>query len=374
MIPPVLAALALLQAPPAPAAVPGILHAGAPTGATTDPGPETSPRLAWAAPVGVNAVTPPARVTIAGRDHVLVGSGSDVVAFDLRSGAATWTAPGADLVNATPVALGDAVVALDMAGHARTLDLATGAMRADVELDFPLQTSPVVAAGVLAFEEKAPSAVEPESLLHGWDASTRTPKWKASYPLARGGTPGTDGTRVFVVTRDTVRAHALADGSASWTQPLGPARRAYDPVVSGGSVVVLAQAVPSRLACFDAATGAVKWTAELPGLLSDVSPTVTDDEVIVPTSDPLGLTRFALADGAPRPFVPLPANAVAQVVAAPKRLYVPTRAAVLGLDRATGEVAWRSEVTGLILHVTVVGTRLLVALADGKLLCLDGGA
>ncbi len=88
--------------------------------------------------------------------------------------------------------------------------------------------------------------------------------------------PVTDGTRVFVAAMESLRAFDLNSGNILWTQTwagaqtvsAGNPNAAFNgfpsscPLLNAGAVVVRAQSLTSSLKCFDAATGALRWSSD----------------------------------------------------------------------------------------------------------------
>ena len=88
--------------------------------------------------------------------------------------------------------------------------------------------------------------------------------------------PVTDGKRVFVGAMESLRALDLDSGRILWTQTwaggmtgmYGATTGGFNgfpssvPLVNGDKVIIRAQSLTSSLKCFDAATGALRWTSD----------------------------------------------------------------------------------------------------------------
>ncbi len=85
--------------------------------------------------------------------------------------------------------------------------------------------------------------------------------------------PVTDGTRVFVGAMESLRAFDLNSGDILWTQTWagglsGAASAGFNgfpsscPLLNGDKVIIRAQSLASSLKCFDAATGALRWSSD----------------------------------------------------------------------------------------------------------------
>ncbi len=89
--------------------------------------------------------------------------------------------------------------------------------------------------------------------------------------------PVTDGTRVFVGAMESLRAFDMKSGEILWTQTWGwqlglglqNANGAFNgfptscPLVTGSKVIARTQSLVSALKCFDAATGALRWSTDV---------------------------------------------------------------------------------------------------------------
>ena len=89
--------------------------------------------------------------------------------------------------------------------------------------------------------------------------------------------PVTDGTRVFIGAMESLRAFDLNSGDILWTQTWaggtaglsGVASGGFNgfpsscPLVNGDKVIIRAQSLASSLKCFDAATGALRWSSDV---------------------------------------------------------------------------------------------------------------
>jgi outer membrane protein assembly factor BamB len=179
-------------------------------------------------------------------------------------------------------------------------------------------SGPVVAAGKLILFHR----VGAEEVVEALDAASGKPQWRYAYPTTYRDDFGFDeGPRAVPVVANGIvytfgaqgQLHAvgLADGKKRWSEDTAARYRvakgffgsAGSPLVEGGRVIANIGGKGAGIVAFDAATGKVLWTA-------------TDDEASY--SSPVGATI-----GGRRLAVFL------------------TRSALLGLDPATGSVAFR---------------------------------
>lgn len=198
--------------------------------------------------------------------------------------------------------------------------------------------------------------------------------------------------RLFLGSREEIRALDLADGAVLWETPLDALTHAFATAVSDGTVVAGARDIvggrllhngPGTVAALDTATGTLEWetSVRITG-----SPAVSEDGVLVPTVDDSGvhLTAIAWADGSVRWQAPLegpggtalakPVVAHGLVVAASARQ---DGAGITAIDIADGTEEWRIDLSGRADGAPAIhdGT-IYVGTTDGRLhaLSLDDGA
>jgi|CXWL01.1.fsa_nt_gi outer membrane protein assembly factor BamB len=165
---------------------------------------------------------------------------------------------------------------------------------------------------------------------------------------------------------DVVVALATADGSERWRASLGPTYAGHDgshdgpiatPAVAGDQV--FAVSAHGRLVALDGASGAVRWSRDLPAELKEPapfyghgsSPRVVGDSVVVWMGDETGKVacfdrttgalrwkRLEEAVGAQSPVV--------ATLAGKEQIVVIGGTSVAGLDPADGTVLWRLEHKG----------------------------
>lgn len=232
-----------------------------------------APARAWTAAIGAGD-SRRARISaapvVAGGKIFAMDSAARVTAVS-AAGDRLWQAVvgGADALSGGGLATdGDRVFATTASGLLVALDAATGAELWRQRLDAPVAGAPAVAQGRVFVVARDGSAL-------AVDAVTGKVAWIGQgTPAISGkvgaGAPAVADDRVILpFASGEIRAVARADGGAIWTGQLGGSRlgRAFalvrdvtgEPVVAGDTVFAATSA--GRLAAFDLATGAVRWTA-----------------------------------------------------------------------------------------------------------------
>lgn len=346
------------------------------TASTTEPGPRALPGIAWTNPVAREVLSEPVFARIGSKDAVLMSSNTEILAFDLESGKTLWSHECGSPMNASPAVIGDSVYALLMDAMIRRLSLADGALKKEYEQDFALEASPLVFDGRLVFEETSHSAQVVSSRLHAFDPATETDAWHFDYAKGAGQAPSSDGERIFVASHEGVRAVNAKDGTEAWAFAFPPAVRVYAPIVAGGVVTVIhGSYAPATVTALDPKTGAVRWTRTAASR-SSAPPAASSTELFAPMMDDK-IHRFALADGAEAPPIELGSRSDARPVLSPERLYVAVGQTVVAYDRATMKEAWRVELESMevstagIVHMAVMGTKLVVVRLDGHVHALE---
>ena len=294
-------------------------------------------------------------VTHGERVYVTASSGPrddrlHVLCFDAATGAKLWqrqlaatgsTAAHPDTCMAAPTPVADAtgVYALFASGDVAAFD-ADGTLRWYRSLvgDYPTVTnqvgmasSPVLADGKLI----VPMDNVGESFLAALDLATGRNVWK------------------------TARAKEM-----NWATP------AVRTLPDGGSEILY----PGRdLAAYDAATGAKKWSAKLPGGIA--SPTVAGDLLLTPGGG-LNASKLGAAGVTELWKSPRLQTGMSSPVAYEGKVYGVTSAGLLlCLDAATGKVQWDFRVKGKFSASPVAADgKLYLFNEEGKLLAIKFGA
>lgn len=346
------------------------------TASTDEPGPRALPGIAWTNPVAKEIVSEPVFGIAAGRPAVLMTSDMDVLAFDLESGKLLWSRALPSSINASPLIAGGHAWIFAMESVAFQLNPMDGAIVKQIDQDFTLEASPLLAGDTLVFEQSSLSSQVPESRLLAIDPATGSERWHYDYARAAGRAPATDGTRVFAAANDGVHAVSLADGKKVWSHPQPVVVRVYSPMVANGMVIIAGGShAPGRLTALDAATGAVRWEVVLAGRIG-APPAIVGSEVLVPVMDGK-IHRHSLADGKDVGTLDPGGRTDARPVASATRIYVPVGQTVVAFDRATMMEAWRIQLEDLavsdagIEHLAVMGTKLIVVRLDGHVHALE---
>ncbi len=346
------------------------------TGMTTEPGPRAMPGIRWTNPLERDVVTEPVLGRVGGKPVVLMGSGNEVLAFDLETGKTAWSHRTESIINACPAQVGDSVWTVFMDGFVLRLSAADGQLAQELEFDFTLEASPLLLPGLMVFEETSYSANVQENRLHAIDPATGTGKWATDFASATGRSASSDGQRIFVGASDAILAFDAATGKPAWTHAFPVVTRVYTPMVSGGRVLVARGSYgPGTIEALDAATGKPAWTRQLAGRIA-TQPVATDTEILLPMMDGK-IERVLIADGTTAGLLDPGGRCDARPVLSPERLYVPVEHAIVAFDRATWQRAWTVELesqappgTG-ILHLAVMGTRLVAVRLDGFMHVLE---
>ncbi len=294
-------------------------------------------------------------VTQGSRVYVTASSGTrddrlHVLCFDAATGAQLWqrqlaatgsTAAHPDTCMAAPTPVADAtgVYALFASGDVAAFD-ADGTLRWYRSLvgDYPtitnqvgMASSPVLADGKLI----VPMDNVGESFLAALDLRTGVNLWK---------TP-----RSKEVNWATPAVRTLADGTS---EVLFPGR---------------------DLAVYDAATGAKKWSAKLPGGIA--SPTVSGDLLLTPGGG-VSASKFAAGGVTELWKSPRLQTGMSSPVVAEGKVYGVTSAGLLlCVDAATGKVDWDFRVKGKFTASPVAADgKLYLFNEEGKLLAIKLGA
>jgi outer membrane protein assembly factor BamB len=295
---------------------------------------------------------------------LLVASGEHVHALEPASGKTVWSRSLGMAVDATPVAVDGRCLALGIDGTPVVLDLATGAVVRELEVDFVLDATPVVGGGLAVFEETSFSGLEPESFLHALDVATLTVKWVARYPFGTATMPAADAERVYVAVADGVRALNLADGKPAWSHLGARTLGRQGPVVRDGRVFIASGGLGQWTArCLEAPTGKVLWSRDLGDRLSGGF-AATQDELLMPTMSST-LLRVSAKDGSLVGHVKLRARCDVRPAVAPGRVYLAAKNAVDALDRRSFERLWGVELDSDVASLSIAGDRVLVTRFDG---------
>ena len=305
-----------------------------------------------------------------------MGSGTEVLAFELASGKPVWSHECGSPMNASPAVIGDSVYALLMDALVQRLSLADGSLKKQYEQDFALEASPLVSRGRLVFEETSGSAQVTSSRLHAFDPATEADAWAYDFAKGAGRSPASDGERIFVASSDAVHAVSAADGKEAWSFAFPASVRVYSPVVAGGVVTVMfGSYAPVTITALDPKTGAVRWT-KVATSRSSAPPAASDTELFAPMMDDR-IHRFSLADGTESAPLEPGMRSDARPVLSPERLYVGIGQTVVAYDRSTMKEAWRVELESMevsqagIVHMAVMGTKLIVVRLDGHVHALE---
>lgn len=187
------------------------------------------------------------------RAYVVVGDGT-VVAFDAATGDTEWTHTPAQDVSTAPVAVGGS---LFVAGQGESaliaFDAATGDVRWRRDLaGQEVHASPVVAGGTVVATSTSPggcflvgnddcTSSGARGGLAAFDVETGERRWRFALERgesAVGGTPVSDGQRVFVPLGTGLAAVELETGERRWRRELDTEFTRSAPALAGGRLVV----------------------------------------------------------------------------------------------------------------------------------------
>ena len=187
--------------------------------------------------------------------------------------------------------------------------------------------------------------------------------WTASLGEAIEGPLATDGTRLFVATRDgAVRGLDLATGSAVWEV------RDRTGVVGAGPGLVALRAPDGIVWGMEPETGRTRWKAET-GVIGAIPPVVSREAVLVAGE---GLTWLDPATGAARWSVPAPpATRGVPLAWGAHVLAGEADGALRSRDAATGALAWAFPTEGVVAAPVVDDhDRVLVGTTDRRFVAL----
>ena len=186
------------------------------------------------------------------RAYVVVGDGT-VVAFDTATGDTAWTHTPAQDVSTAPVAVGRS---LFVAGQGESALIAFDAETGDVRWRRDLaggevHAGPVVAGGTVVATSTVPSGcflgdedctpAGTRGVLEAFDVESGERQWRFASKRgesAVGGTPVSDGQRVFVPLGTGLAAVELETGERRWRRELDTEFTWSAPALAGGRLVV----------------------------------------------------------------------------------------------------------------------------------------
>lgn len=360
------------------------------SGSQPGPVPAAAPPEAWRAPTGWFSRAQPAvgRGLVFFGGFSLGGRQSVVEALDSGRGGVRWqtTAPvGWAEIPDTPALAGDLLFAPVQAPVSGVMALVawTGQPVWFAPFGFTSLTSPaadgesVYIAGWGVRNPRLGALGDSVGSVFALDQKTGRERWRY-IDSARFGPVAVGREMVYVPSNRGLFALARADGQKRWQARFTPLP-GEAPVVSGDVVVFAGTDVTSGATgvyAIDAATGALRWRADLEASLSvGLGTAATGDAVYVtwweaPTEDSVGVPRlsaYALADGeehwsyqasvtqeelaaATGATVTAPSVAGDHVlfgvaVQAPRDTPATKASGIYAIDRTTGEMAW--QVAGL---------------------------
>lgn len=301
-------------------------------------------------------------------------AGNDVLALDVAGGVPVWSVqPPAPTARALAVGCCPAGAAptagglYTLAGGATllALDPATGAVRWQQTLGDAVLAPPVASSGVVSVLALAGA----DAALHGLDAATGEPLWRAALPSDRLlPTLTLVGDTVFAQQRDgQVLAYGLADGELRWLAGPTGRGRVLLPRQFAPELLVLPR--PNGLVALDLASGAERWSRDLPGSVTDL--VATDDAVYAPLFEGW-VVALGLADGAERWRTEVGRYRVS-ALAGPVdgRLYLAGWDGLVALDAATGARLWEWAGAPVFVPPLVADGVVYLGTATGDLVVLD---
>ena len=262
----------------------------------------------------------------------------------------TYTMPG-------PV-VGDGVAFVGSGTKAYAFDAHDGELRWDAELDvLTHHFSPTILDDGVAFAAQPSGTIQPGSAGRiARFALDGTETWRRTLPVT---TDPTAAAGRLVVGESAVESGAVrvldsTDGTDLWRTPLDAAGVRGAPAIADELVIVTAERDDAGLlAGLDLATGEVAFETSLP-TGARAAPVVADDTVFVQRNDGT-LVAFG-TDGSRRWDVDAGDRAGSAPVVAGDRVIAFVENSLVGIDRATAETAWTTEIgTALINGVSVAG-------------------
>jgi outer membrane protein assembly factor BamB len=192
-----------------------------------------------------------------------------------------------------------------------------------------------------------------------------TSAWVVSLPAPPSAPAAVDAERAYVPLRSGhLSALSLGTGTVAWAVPVEGIHGS--PEAGGGLVFV---ALPTRLEARDAATGTVRWHAEMPG---PAGPLFWDNGWLLATGADGEATMYRAASGDVLWRQSLGGPASARPAAGGSTLYVPLEdGRLLALDLATGVASWERRLPAAPTSIRPLDDRLFVGGADKFLYCLD---
>jgi outer membrane protein assembly factor BamB len=260
--------------------------------------------------------------------------------------------------NLGPAVARDQFAYMGIHEHVRALDLARDITLWTAGLQGRVSASPVIVGElVVAMTDNA---------LHGLDVNNGERKW--DLPIGAGMyTPLAIGRVAFLGGRDgVVRAVDTGPGAELWSLPLSGALAG--PMASDGLTVV-AVTRDGSIHAFDL-DGIPKWAQAFEGSPDD-GPVVTDDAVYVAGGSQLH--AFNLASGEPLWTTDIGSKVIAAPAIANGLVFLSTdQGEVVAVSVALGRETWRHRVFDLIAGSPMVfGDSIVVLGAEGRIASLD---
>ncbi|WP_280425927.1 serine/threonine-protein kinase [Nocardia carnea] len=281
--------------------------------------------------------------------NVFAGSiDGKVYALDVRTGEVRWQADMGYEISSVPVVVGDVVIASAITKGAGAFDRSTGALRWRADVDPTNLWAGGDPASVFAVADSGYGIV-------ALDGVTGQPRWTAltdqlvqmdtSIAFGRG--------NVFVTIDSAVWALDAATGGVRWRAEVGwPAQ----PFVTGATVLITGP-IQESMQALSAESGTPLWTFER-DRGEDV--TVFGDTIYL-TSELDKIYALELGTGAFRWMVHTDATPIGAPVVTGGTIYQAIGTRVHALDAAGGEQRWATEVGAIQSGVTVVDGAAYVA-------------
>ncbi len=302
-------------------------------------------------------------------NRVAIGSGSGYFAcLRASDGHVIWRKKVAGSVSGRAIFDGPDVLIGTDDGELMALDARTGDERWRYVVEGAVVRAPVVAQGLVVF-------VDGTNVVYAVDRATGAWRWQyrrdppADFALMGEGRPTVDGDKVFVGFSDgVIAALALEDGAVLWTTDLAPEHERFQdvdasPVVQNGTVY--AASVAAGLYALEPATGAVRWTRPVPGIVE----LAAAEGDLLASIDQGQLLRLDGDDGQARWRVRFPGNAGAPGAVGQLGSLVMvglSRGGLYWIDLRTGRPIRRFGPGNGVFGPPVVG-------ADGSLFMLSNG-
>ena len=252
----------------------GLLLAGAAALAAGSGPAQLTPPLSvdWTFSMGAQPSNTTTVAVLEGR--VYVSHAGTLRCLDTRTGGQFWEfRPGEGGVCTSPVVWENLIIVGGTDSRLYGLDAADGSVLWDRSCAGPPVTDPLIVGNRLF--------VGAQQMVYSISPPTGQAEWVCSLSSAATAGPVHSAGMLYFLTQDgAIQSVDAEQGRLRWRSPLSGSPRAFSPIIADRRVIVAS----GRTVFGIARTGAISWTAELPGGIGG-TPTLFEDTLYVPCAD-----------------------------------------------------------------------------------------